>query len=204
MQTTQAAKPVMTFDAIRADKWAAVDLPIPANADPYLLNSASFAAFDCFNDRQPPQGVPADAWQGRRDAAGERVKELADRMEQVYDALPIQDRKDLISTLDHGDAVRAWQAPAFSEETMAADPWTAVYLPIPENANLTLLTQAHNWARDLAEYARRDLAQSQGAFARPDIALPEDAPEPLAAATARTAELGTAGKKPACASDRKQ
>jgi hypothetical protein len=27
----------------------------------------------------------------------------------------------------------AWQAPAFSRETIDADPWTAVYLPIPEN-----------------------------------------------------------------------
>jgi hypothetical protein len=27
----------------------------------------------------------------------------------------------------------AWQAPAFSRETIHADPWTAVYLPIPEN-----------------------------------------------------------------------
>jgi hypothetical protein len=27
----------------------------------------------------------------------------------------------------------AWQAPAFSKETIDADPWTAVYLPIPEN-----------------------------------------------------------------------
>ena len=27
----------------------------------------------------------------------------------------------------------AWQAPAFSRETIEADPWTAVYRPIPEN-----------------------------------------------------------------------
>jgi hypothetical protein len=27
----------------------------------------------------------------------------------------------------------AWRQPAFSKETINADPWTAVYLPIPEN-----------------------------------------------------------------------
>ena len=33
---------------------------------------------------------------------------------------------------------RAWQQPAFSAETMAADPWTAVYLPIPEPETVLL------------------------------------------------------------------
>ncbi len=32
------------------------------------------------------------------------------------------------------DTLRAaWRQPAFSRETIDADPWTAVYLPIPEN-----------------------------------------------------------------------
>src|SRR5689334_14535319 len=130
MQGTQAAKPLpeMTLATIRADKWAAVDLPIPALADPFLLNQASFAAFDCFNERQPPESVAAATWEERRAAAGERVKELADRMEEIYHTLPIRDRKELISCLDHGDQVRAWQSSAFSEDTIAADPTTAIYL----------------------------------------------------------------------------
>ena len=40
----------------------------------------------------------------------------------------------------------AWQAPAFSKETIDADPWTAVYLPIPENANRLLLISAYSAA----------------------------------------------------------
>jgi len=36
----------------------------------------------------------------------------------------------------------AWQQPAFSEETIEADSWTAVFLPIPEKANLELLLVA--------------------------------------------------------------
>ena len=191
MQTkeTQPLPATMTLGAIRADKWAAVDLPIPGDADPLLLDQASFAAFDCFNERQPPAGVTPEAWEQRRAAAGERVKELADRMEPLFDALPRRDRKELMSSLDHGDAVRAWQQPVFSRETIAADQWTAVYLPIPKDADRELLEHARGWAAELVEYAVRDLAETQGAFARPSITLPQDAPQPLAAAMMRVAEL---------------
>jgi hypothetical protein len=38
-----------------------------------------------------------------------------------------------MQTTDTLSQVRAaWQAPAFSRETIEADPWTAVYRPIPE------------------------------------------------------------------------
>ena len=43
----------------------------------------------------------------------------------------------------------AWQASAFSRETIETDPWTAVYLPIPENADLDLLREARAMAREL-------------------------------------------------------
>lgn len=166
-----------------------MDLAIPDNPDPLLLDQASFAAFDCFNQRQTPAGVTAEAWEQRRAAAGERVKELADRMEPLFDALPRREQKELLAAFDHGDAVRAWQQPAFSKDTIAADQWTAVYLPIPKNAGRELMEYARSWAADLVQYAARDLAQTQGAFARPLITLPPDAPQPLAAATARLAEL---------------
>jgi hypothetical protein len=179
----------MTLAAIRADKWAAVDMAIPHNAEPLLLDQASFAALDCFNQREPPQGVAPEAWAERRAAAGERVKELGDRMEAVWDTLVRPERKDLRAAIDHAEAVRAWQAPAFSFDTIHADPWTAVYLPIPENAGADLLEHARSWAADLAEYAARDQIETQGAFTGPLITMPADAPEPLAAATARMAEL---------------
>jgi hypothetical protein len=174
----------MTMEAIRADNWAAVDLPIPDNADPILLNNASFAAMACFNERHPPEGVTHEGWEERRSAAGERVKELADRMEPVWDTLGRADKKDLIIVFDHADQVRAWQAPSFDEFTISTDPWTAVYLPIPENAGRDLLEHARGWAADLAEYAARDPVHNG-----PFVTLPNDAPERLATATARMAEL---------------
>lgn len=40
----------------------------------------------------------------------------------------------------------AWKQPAFSRETIETDQWTAVYLPIPENAARELLEYAHGSA----------------------------------------------------------
>jgi len=173
----------MTIAAIGANKWAAVDMPIPENADALLLDQASFAAFDCFNERVPPPGASPEAWAERRAAAGERVKELGDRMDAVWDTLDRPERKDLRAAIDHAEAVRAWEASAFSFDTISVDPWTAVYLQIPENAERDLLERARGWAADLAEYAARD------PLITPLITMPVDAPEPLAAATARVAEL---------------
>jgi hypothetical protein len=78
---------------------------------------------------------------------------------------------------DDGDEYRqsqaeiteAWNQPAFSFDTIAADPWTAVYLPIPENAPRALLEHAHSWAVDLQEYVSpaRHNPNAQNAFDGP-------------------------------------
>jgi Ti-type conjugative transfer relaxase TraA len=75
----------MTIEAIRADNWSAVDMAIPENAEPLLLNNASFAAMRCFEQWQAPEGVTQEQWEERRAAAGERVKELGDRIENLLD-----------------------------------------------------------------------------------------------------------------------
>src|SRR5207245_2199530 len=76
-------------------------------------------------------------WFNLADAAGSRFEDAA---------------------LKHYDAVArvGWEAPAFSRETIAADPWTAVYLPIPERADAGLLAAARSWASDLRQYATAD------------------------------------------------
>src|SRR5262249_35829067 len=40
----------------------------------------------------------------------------------------------------------AWQQPAFSLDSIRADPWTAVYLPAPANASQALLNAAYTAA----------------------------------------------------------
>src|SRR4051812_42486113 len=60
------------------------------------------------------------------------------------------------------EIIEAWQQPAFSRETIKVDPWTAVYLPPPENASRDILEYARTWATDLVRYA-----ENEGAFSRP-------------------------------------
>jgi hypothetical protein len=177
----------MTVEAIRADKWAAVDLPVPEaiGDDLLLLNQASFAAMDCFEQREPPDGVSPSLWEERRAAAGERVKELGGVADGLLDSRdwPKETRKDLLGYVDKADLVRAWQAPEFNEFTIAADPYTSVYLPIPADSSEWLLEHALSWARDLEEYART------GMSSRPFVTLPKDALEAEPAAVARIKEL---------------
>jgi hypothetical protein len=194
--TGPAGGPEMTVAAIRANKWAAVDLALPESLDDLsLLNQASFAAMHCFEQREPPDGVAPERWEQRRAAAGERVKELGVRADKLLRSgdWPKDTRKDLLSYIDKAELVQAWQAPAFDEFTIAADPWTAVYLPIPENAGRELLEHARGWAADLAEYAVRSASNSgpfMSALGGPFVTLPKDAPDPFAAATRRIREIG--------------
>ena len=52
---------------------------------------------------------------------------------------------------DAGDATRAPAEPAFDAESIKGDPWTAVYLGIPENAGKELLQAAHDAAACCAD-----------------------------------------------------
>jgi hypothetical protein len=89
----------------------------------------------------------------------------------------------------------ACKAPAFSRGTISADPWTAVYLPIPEKTRPELLRYARNWVDGLCQYADLDrrfegTETIPGTLAQPFITREDFTPEHnFAAATARLAEL---------------
>jgi Ti-type conjugative transfer relaxase TraA len=177
-------QPAFSHDTFTADQWTAVYLPIPRDADELLLSNATHAAMHCFNEPQHPNDYSGQAWQQRRYDAGERVKELADKIEAI---LPGIDRRDerheaLIYAAEQADLVRAWQAPAFSYDTIDADRWTAVYLDIPKTADAELLRHARFWASELQHYALRD---NDG----PSVTQPSNAAAPQAAAAARAFEL---------------
>jgi hypothetical protein len=198
-------RPAFSLETIRADPATAVYLPIPDNADEFLLHEASHAAFRRYEDLgRALQGVTEDtidmdAERGgeQRRQAGKRVQEIAARINTVlltYDpADPF--REELILDADHGQIARAWEQPAFSHATMTADPWTAVYLPIPHDAGAGLLNEARQWARDLDQHAAHG-----GALAGPFITLPHPN-DPQADARARLGELDArlelAAEKPA-------
>jgi hypothetical protein len=57
----------------------------------------------------------------------------------------------------------AWQQPAFSLDSIRADPWTAVYLATPENASPILLNEAYNAAGrciEAVDYRGREYADA--------------------------------------------
>ena len=96
----------------------------------------------------------------------------------------------------------AWQAPAFSKETVAADPWTAVYLPISENLPASFgeftLRDARALVREMmvATVEPNDWEPVQGRFTFDKLALgPSLNPDSytregnFAAASERLAEL---------------
>lgn len=74
----------------------------------------------------------------------------------LEDAPPNQFPKAAFDTTEPDAKFReAWRQPAFSEATIEADPWTAVYLPIPQTADATLLmkgVEAAAQCQDMARY----------------------------------------------------
>ncbi len=163
----------LTTEAIQRDAWNAVMLDIPENASIELLGVIAETAQYLRVDAENRAVVATSAEET------EQWQELASEADQRFD--------DALVRWHEARAREAWRAPTFSRETIEADPWTAVYLPIPETADLTLLTEAQNWARDLVRYCE---AGRDDALSKPLVSLPNDAPEPHAAATARLAELG--------------
>jgi|SRR5271170_2386895 len=171
MQTKDA--PPLTIEAIKRDPWNAVRLDLPKEMS---VDLAALVVNTAFELREVARDEAREA--EARGEAGE-----ADRF-YILGNEAEERRQDVLLAYDMAKVRDAWQAPAFSRATIEADAWTAVYLPIPEKADLALLTTAHNWARDLARHAEGD-----GAFSEPLVTLPAAAPEPQAAATARTAVL---------------
>jgi hypothetical protein len=171
--TQRASEPEpLTAEAIKRDARNAVRLDIPEDTSIELLGIIVETARDLRRDAED-RAIGATSIEET-----EQWRELASEADERFD--------DALVRWDKARAHEAWQAPTFSRETIKADPWTAVYLPIPEDADLTLLTEAQNWARDLVRYSE---GERDGALSKPLVSLPSDALEPHAAATARLAEL---------------
>ena len=134
-ETVQPLKPAaekepMTVEAIERDPWAAIDRAIPPDADRELLSLIAKTAYNLRGVERPgDENLPEESL---FDQAGERHKE-------AVDALCMLDMR------------AAAAAPEFSRETIEADWWTAVYLPVPQNADPALLAHAREvagWARE--------------------------------------------------------
>jgi hypothetical protein len=138
----------LTIEAIEQNPWHAVarDLNPWPSAE---LSAAVVKATDDLAER-------ATKWGDRTDNPEERKgwHELAELAQVQGEAAGLAHDKTM--------ARAAWREPEFSRATIEADPWTAVHLPIPENAEPQLLAHARNWAGDLLRYA-----EHSGALAEP-------------------------------------
>jgi hypothetical protein len=138
-----------TAQRIADDPWSAVTAPIPEGASLDLLHLIAETA------QQLQEYASA-----RGDAASNpnSFGQLSDEAEHWFDLADAAGSRFEDAALKHYDAVArvGWEAPAFSRETIAADPWTAVYLPVPERADAGLLAAARSWASDLRQYATAD------------------------------------------------
>jgi len=164
-------QPAFSADTIAADPWTAVYLPIPADADHLLQLRAQKAASHCTymltkdvnNGPAVPQG---DTLTQMVTKAVERRDEL-EHMLGLHNAPANQNHPEHIALVTtetvtaSADVREAWTQPAFDSSTINADPWTAVYLPAPENASPALLNAAYNAAARCIE-----------AIEKPGIELP--------------------------------
>jgi hypothetical protein len=180
--------PELSRATIAADPWTSVYLPIPERPNPWLLLKAHDAAREC--EEMIGRGVGPQLQQGddgpddSRLRAAARTAELSERLEVVVE----QGRMPWPNIPDEQDR-KAWQAPEFSRETIEADLWTAVYLPIPEKADVQLLAYARSWVSDLRHAAEIGV-QSNSLYFGPALEnMHYSREEKLEAATERLGEL---------------
>ena len=184
--------PEFSDETIEADAWTAVYLPIPAKADPELLQDARRWADDLarYAERGNGSVLSKPLFNPERhtredniEAARARVGELDARLEMVSQEMPAEMKRAADKVGEALNAWAAWQEAAFTFDTMKADPWTAVYLPVPDHADRLLLTRAYSAASvcvDMIEEGRHGPRVPQG----------NDGPEEnLAMAQARMVEL---------------
>jgi hypothetical protein len=140
----------LTIEAMQDNPWHAVARDLPDDA------SAALAA----------EVVRVTEDLERR--ASEWAKQAVNPAEQDHwlDLAELSQTRREEAALAHDVAFarEAWREPTFSRATIDADPWTAVHLDIPENADPELLAYARGWASDLSRYA-----EGNGALAEPQV-----------------------------------
>jgi hypothetical protein len=153
----EAAKPEpVTLEAIQQNPWNAVQLEIPTEADRELLSLIATTAGH-LRETLSAQGHLADnaeqaaALFSDSDKADARYNEAWDRLEKREAAAEPEPAPETMTL-----------------EAIRQDPWTAVYRPIPPDADASLLQQAHDAAMQCAGAVAGEPGPAQHAFA-PDL-----------------------------------
>jgi hypothetical protein len=155
MSETRNAGP-MTIEAIERDPWNAIRLDIPEAASAELLEHARNAAARQLDELRNYIEYDRESFDDpafeQIKAAARRIGDLDARLEMAPEARVMSETRNAEppsltpevagKVRDTLEVWEAWQQREFSAATIAADPWTAVYLPIPQNADASLLAAA--------------------------------------------------------------
>jgi hypothetical protein len=169
----------VTAEAIDKNPWNAVTLDLPNDENRALLERIAATAYELKNmAAYRSEGAytreEAELWQLVAEEAKTRSKDAGHELAMI-------------------EVRAAWRAPEFSGATIAADPWTAVYLPMPDKPDAALLAEARQWVSELrnAVEDRPGWEPSTGALAHGPFVdgMDYSRQENFAAATARLAEL---------------
>ena len=166
----------VTEEAIARDPWNAVFLNLPEQPSAELALLIRETAYELRNQLAAENfnsisELPQDELHRRLDLAGQR-------------------REDAWQLYDKALTREAWQAHEFSHATIDVDPWTAVYLAMPENADRELLERARGCAAELKNVI--DEGDARDAALGPAVNRDSYTREQnSAAATARLALLDT-------------
>jgi hypothetical protein len=125
-------KEPMTAEAIERDPRNAIDLDIPPDASRELLSLVATTA----------ENLRGTTNESMDDLS---TKEVVAELSALSEAAEAR-RDEALLALERRARREAANAPEFSRETIATDPWTAVYLPIPQAADEGLLRHAHGMA----------------------------------------------------------
>ena len=134
----------MTIEAIERNSWNAVALDLPPDASRELLTLVATTA-DRFRETLLANGHEAATQESHGDWSDYEAADA--RCDEAWLELQRRDMRE------------AAAAPEFSRQTIAADWWTTVYLPIPEGADPALLAHARQvtgWVREGLEFAGPD------------------------------------------------
>jgi hypothetical protein len=146
-ETPEAELSPMPFPAPADDlEWSALGDEINIrwkDAIGKVIEADRHAELEAVSDitKSPPRTRLAET----RDEMEERHR---DEWELVHGAYGVEALPSQLERRHAEERARfeAWQQPAFSYDTIKSDPWTAVYLAIPENASPVLLNVAYNAA----------------------------------------------------------
>jgi hypothetical protein len=127
----------LTEEALHYDPWAAVYQPIPSDADAGLLQQAYGMAMHCADAVAGEPGLARSAYDPTLGIFG------ADQTREQNFERAVRRIDELDGRLHAAEQQQAPAETEFSHETIEDDPWTAVYLDIPVNADQALLKEAH-------------------------------------------------------------